>query len=70
MRLTGRAIALTTALFLGGSGAATAATFTVDSTGNSSDSSIGNGVCRTSGGVCTLRAHRFLGAGYFYVRRQ
>jgi len=56
MRLTGRAIALTTALFLGGSGAATAATFTVDSTGNSSDSSIGNGVCRTSGGVCTLRA--------------
>jgi hypothetical protein len=33
-----------------------AATFVVDNAGNSSDSNVGNGVCRTSGGVCTLRA--------------
>lgn len=36
--------------------AQTGNTFTVNSTSNSSDSSIGNGVCRTSAGVCTLRA--------------
>ncbi|MBL8130686.1 MAG: CSLREA domain-containing protein [Anaerolineae bacterium] len=33
-----------------------AATFTVNSTGDASDASAGNGVCLTSGGVCTLRA--------------
>ena len=37
-------------------GAAQAATFVVNDTGNASDSNVGNGVCRTSGGVCTLRA--------------
>jgi Right handed beta helix region len=37
-------------------GVAQAATFVVHDTGNSSDSSVGNGVCRTSVGVCTLRA--------------
>lgn len=36
--------------------AAQAATFVVNDAGNASDSSAGNGVCRTSGGVCTLRA--------------
>jgi uncharacterized repeat protein (TIGR01451 family)/CSLREA domain-containing protein len=30
--------------------------FTVDDTGDGSDSNIGNGICATSGGVCTLRA--------------
>lgn len=35
---------------------AAAATFVVNHTGDSNDSSAGNGVCRTSGGVCTLRA--------------
>lgn len=33
-----------------------AATFTVNSTIDAVDASPGNGVCRTSGGVCTLRA--------------
>jgi CSLREA domain-containing protein len=33
-----------------------AATFTVDSTGDDPDASPGNGVCRTAGGQCTLRA--------------
>jgi hypothetical protein len=45
-----------TVLALGAPGAASAATFVVNNSGNSSDSSVGNGVCRTSGGVCTLRA--------------
>lgn len=31
-------------------------TFTVDSTGDGADASAGNGVCATSGAVCTLRA--------------
>jgi Right handed beta helix region len=35
---------------------ATAATYVVNNNGNASDSSVGNGVCRTSGSVCTLRA--------------
>ncbi|MCC7416389.1 MAG: right-handed parallel beta-helix repeat-containing protein [Acidobacteria bacterium] len=35
---------------------ATAATFAVNSTGDSSDVSKGNGVCATSSGTCTLRA--------------
>ncbi len=33
-----------------------AATFTVNNTGDAGDASPGNGVCATSGGVCTLRA--------------
>ncbi len=33
-----------------------AATFTVDDTGDASDADAGNGVCATGGGVCTLRA--------------
>ena len=33
-----------------------AATYTVDSTGTADDAVPGNGVCRTAGGVCTLRA--------------
>ena len=36
--------------------AAHAATFTVNSTGDAADANPGNGVCATSGGVCTLRA--------------
>jgi parallel beta-helix repeat protein len=43
-------------LALGAPGAASAATFVVNNNGNASDSSVGNGVCRTSGNVCTLRA--------------
>lgn len=39
-----------------GASASAALTFTVDSTGDSADASIGNGACATSGGVCTLRA--------------
>ena len=35
---------------------AQAAAFTVNNTGDAGDSSIGNGICATSGGVCTLRA--------------
>jgi CSLREA domain-containing protein len=35
---------------------ATTLTFVVNSTGDQTDSNIGNGVCRTAGGVCTLRA--------------
>lgn len=35
---------------------AAAATFTVNSTANAPDNNIGNGVCATGGGVCTLRA--------------
>lgn len=35
---------------------ALAATFTVNSTADDPDASPGNGVCQTSGGVCTLRA--------------
>lgn len=35
---------------------AVAATFTVDSTGDASDASAGDGNCATAGGVCTLRA--------------
>ena len=33
-----------------------AATYTVDSTGTADDAVPGNGVCRTAGGACTLRA--------------
>jgi CSLREA domain-containing protein len=36
--------------------AARAATFVVNSTGDAADATPGNGVCATSGGVCTLRA--------------
>src|SRR5919112_25497 len=35
---------------------ALASTFTVDSTADRGDTSIGNGACRTSVGTCTLRA--------------
>lgn len=35
---------------------AEAATFVVDSTGDTADASAGNGVCATAGAVCTLRA--------------
>jgi CSLREA domain-containing protein len=35
---------------------ASAATFTVDDTGDGADANPGNGICATSGGVCTLRA--------------
>ena len=35
---------------------ASAATFTVDDTGDGADANPGNGICETSGGVCTLRA--------------
>ena len=35
---------------------AAAATFTVNSTTDAVDANLGNGVCATSGGVCTLRA--------------
>ena len=38
------------------SDSALAATFTVSSTTDAVDSNIGNGVCLTAGGVCTLRA--------------
>ena len=55
MRTIGLAAVLAAGLLVA-PGSAAAATFTVNSDGNSSDSSIGNGVCRTSGGVCTLRA--------------
>src|SRR5512132_2050977 len=37
-------------------GAASAATFTVDSTGDESDADLTNGICRTALGTCTLRA--------------
>jgi len=37
-------------------GSALAATFTVNSTANTADSSVGNGICAASPGVCTLRA--------------
>ena len=37
-------------------GAQPGLTFTVNSTGDSADSTPGNGVCASSGGVCTLRA--------------
>jgi hypothetical protein len=43
-------------LAMGMAAPAAAATFVVNNNGNSSDSSVGNGVCRTSGNVCTLRA--------------
>ncbi len=33
-----------------------AATFTVNSTGDASDASVGDGICATGGSVCTLRA--------------
>src|SRR6187455_523083 len=33
-----------------------AATFTVDSTGDESDANTGDNVCQTAGGTCTLRA--------------
>src|SRR6185369_6141371 len=36
--------------------AAHAATFTVNSTGDGIDATPGNGICATSGNVCTLRA--------------
>lgn len=35
---------------------ASAATFTVDGTGDGADANPGNGICATAGGVCTLRA--------------
>ena len=38
------------------SAAAPSSTFIVNSAGNASDANIGNGVCATSSGVCTLRA--------------
>lgn len=44
------------ALTLAVSFAAHGATFVVNSTGDAADASAGNGVCATSGGVCTLRA--------------
>ena len=44
------------AMTLGLAADAAAITVTVNSTGNSSDVNAGNGVCATSGGVCTLRA--------------
>ena len=37
-------------------GTALAATFTVNSTGNNADADVGNGLCATSDGQCTLRA--------------
>src|SRR3954447_6918275 len=41
--------------FLAGCGP-TALTLTVNSTGDAADASPGDGVCRTAGGLCTLRA--------------
>ena len=37
-------------------GLASAATFTVDSTGDESDADLADGICRTALGTCTLRA--------------
>lgn len=37
-------------------GAAQAATFTVNSTADTTDATPGNGICATAGGTCTLRA--------------
>ncbi len=55
------------ALFLFSSSPASAATFTVNSTLDTSDVNLGDGVCGTGSGVCTLRAaieegNAFLGA--------
>lgn len=52
-RLAAALVALT---FLVLPGLASAATYTVDSTGNQADAASGNGVCLTSAGTCTLRA--------------
>lgn len=50
-------IALATAGFAGGSGAAlAAASFGVNSTADTVDAALGNGVCADSAGSCTLRA--------------
>jgi hypothetical protein len=51
-----RAAAAVAMLALPAAEASAQAVFVVDNTGNSSDANVGNGVCRTSGGVCTLRA--------------
>ncbi len=44
------------AALLIGAGAASAASFTVDSTGDATDASSGDGACATAAGECTLRA--------------
>ena len=51
-----RSIVTAAAILLGLAVNAHALTFTVDSTGTASDAAPGNGVCATSGGVCTLAA--------------
>jgi hypothetical protein len=49
-------VALLLALWLVVASAAQAATFVVDSTSDAGDVNIGNGVCRATGSICTLRA--------------
>lgn len=43
-------------MLAGPAAAQTGSTFVVNSTGSASDSSVGDGVCATASGVCTLRA--------------
>lgn len=54
--IAGMAVAASLAVVLGAAGPVHAATFTVNSTGDASDASPGDGVCATAGSVCTLRA--------------
>ena len=56
MQMTTRNVAIAAFLAVGAPVTAAAATFVVNDTGSVSDTTIGNGVCRTNGGVCTLRA--------------
>jgi CSLREA domain-containing protein len=48
--------ALAVALLLGFAATAPAAVFKVDSLGDAGDANVGNGICDTAGGDCTLRA--------------
>jgi CSLREA domain-containing protein len=50
------ALALSALIGLNAAAASTGLTFNVNSTSDRTDSSVGNGVCRTSAGTCTLRA--------------
>ncbi|MFN9742850.1 MAG: choice-of-anchor Q domain-containing protein, partial [Acidobacteriota bacterium] len=52
----GSGVAPAPAPIVGSKTSATAATFTVNNTGDAPDATIGDGLCATAGGVCTLRA--------------
>jgi CSLREA domain-containing protein len=56
LRIVALAIALAAVLGLKSSAFAAGASFTVTSTADAVDANVGNGLCATSAGVCTLRA--------------